>query len=83
MCLFATRDGMIEDLDEVASVVKSLKARQLTLDTDKYGEYLMSSTDLPAINMKSTPDSYIRLAVVRSLNGQSTHHQAYVFQCLH
>lgn len=38
MYLFATRDGMIEDLDEVASVVKSLKARQLTLDTDKYGE---------------------------------------------
>ncbi|KAK7717909.1 hypothetical protein SLS57_006287 [Botryosphaeria dothidea] len=31
-------DGMIEDLDEVASIVKSLKARQLTLDTDKYGE---------------------------------------------
>ncbi|KAF4306207.1 hypothetical protein GTA08_BOTSDO05601 [Botryosphaeria dothidea] len=36
LCDLVQGDGMIEDLDEVASVVKSLKARQLTLDTDKY-----------------------------------------------
>ncbi|KAH7045863.1 hypothetical protein B0J12DRAFT_143357 [Macrophomina phaseolina] len=36
LCDIVQGDGMIEDLDEVAAVVKGLKARQLTLDTDKY-----------------------------------------------